>query len=126
MIIVCDPVCWNGEHVPFNSGMLEIVRTGFPEEELFFFGEQTHIEQVKNQVDPSIAASISWMPIVIPDRRAGYSQRFFQEIKIVRNLLNTLRQSFNENLLFTCVEPSTLTVLKLLRVFTRTGMCVQV
>lgn len=126
MIFVCEPVCWGGEHVPFNAGMLEIVRTGFPEEELFFFGEQTHIEQVKNQLGSSIASSISWMPIVIPNRRAGYSQRFFQEIKIIRNLLNTMRQSSNGNLLFTCVEPSTLTVLKLLHVFTRTGICVQV
>jgi glycosyltransferase involved in cell wall biosynthesis len=126
MIVVCEPVCWGSEHVPFNAGVLEIIRAGFPDEELFFFGEQTHIEQVQRQLSQPIIASVFWMPIVIPGRRVGYLHRFLHEIKIIRNLLNILSQSSKGNLLFTCVTPSTLTTLKLFQGLTRRNVCVQV
>ena len=126
MIVICEPVCWGGEHVPFNAGMLEMIRTAFPREELLFFGEQSHIEQVQRQVGPSIAASISWRVIILPDRKAKYSRRFLREIKIVRNLLGILRQNPNENLLFTAAEPSTLVVFKLLAKFLPRDLYVQV
>ncbi len=115
MILVCEPVCWGGEHVPFNGGMLEIIRKGFPNEEIAFSGERIHIEELQKQLDESTTSSIKWQPISIPDRRARYTKRFILEIKILFNLLRNLEQNHYRNLVFTSITPSALAALNMLR-----------
>ncbi|HEX9666323.1 MAG TPA: glycosyltransferase [Thermodesulfobacteriota bacterium] len=115
MILVCEPVCWGGEHAPFNAGMLEIIRKGFPNEGVSFSGERTHIEGLQKQLGESTSSSIEWQPISIPERKAGYTKRFILEVRILLNLLRTLEQNPYRNLVFTSITPSALAALKVLR-----------
>src|SRR6266540_1583330 len=126
MIIICDPVCHAGEHVPFNAGMLEVVRRAFPDERIFFLGEQSHVALLRRQVTLSTTDSISWMTISIPDRYARYSRRLCDELRIVWRQIKPLCQSANGILLFMAVQASTLVVLKLLSRFISHGLTLQV
>jgi glycosyltransferase involved in cell wall biosynthesis len=126
MIIICDPICHAGEHVPFNAGILELIRRAFPDEKIFFLGEQLHVSKLKRQVNLSITDSISWVEISIPDRYTGYSKRFCEELRIVWRLIKPLCQSANGILLFTAVQASTLVVLKLLSRFMSHNLGLQV
>jgi len=126
MIVACELWFSDGGHVPFNAGLLAIIRAAFPEEELFFFGARPHIEELKKQLGVSLAASISWMEIVPPDRRLTYFGRLFYEMKIIWNLLKTFPQNPRGHLLFTSVGPSDLVALKLVKRFRFEGVKVQV
>ncbi len=126
MIIVCDPICHAGEHIPFNAGMLEVIRRAFPDERIFFLGEQSHVAQLKRQVTLPTTDSISWMTISIPDRYSRYSKRFCDELRIIWRQVKPLCQSANGILLFTAVQASTLVVLKLLSRFISHDLTLQV
>jgi glycosyltransferase involved in cell wall biosynthesis len=126
MIFICDPICRAGEHVPFNSGILEIVRRAFPDEKVVFLGDQSHILRLKEQTNPFIVDSISWTAIPLPDRYAKYSNRFYAEAKIILKLIENLRHSANDILLFTTVMASTLAALKLLSKFFHRDTTLQV
>src|SRR5262249_20268239 len=117
MILICDPICRAGEHVPFNSGMLEIIRRAFPDERVVFLGDQSHILQLKEQGNRSVVDPICWTPIPLPDRHAKYSKRFYSEAKIIWKLTKILQRPANDILLFTTVVSSTLAALKLLSRF---------
>ena len=121
MILVCNPSLWGGEHAPVDAGILATVRASYPDEEIYFFGEQTHIEQIQDQLGPAVAASISWRAIVPASRRARYFRRLFRDVKILRNLLPILRQNRGNLLLTVC--PSTF--LAALKVFAPGDLPVQ-
>jgi glycosyltransferase involved in cell wall biosynthesis len=115
MMLVCEPVCWGGEHVPFNAGMLEIIRKGFSNEEIAFYGERTHIEELQEQLDESTSSSIKWQPISIPERRATYTKRLILEMKILFNLFRNLERNSYRSLVLTSITPSALAALTILR-----------
>jgi glycosyltransferase involved in cell wall biosynthesis len=126
MILICDPICRAGEHVPFNSGMLEIIRRAFPDERVVFLGDQSHILQLKEQGNRSVVDPICWTPIPLPDRHAKYSKRFYSEAKIIWKLTKILQRPANDILLFTTVMSSTLAALKLLSRFFHHDLTLQV
>ena len=43
MIVLCEPLRWNQEHVPVNRSFLETVRLAFPDEEVQVYGEEKHL-----------------------------------------------------------------------------------
>jgi len=126
MIVICDPICRAGEHVPFNSGLVEIVHRAFPNETIVFLGEHSHLLQLKEQAHPSVVDSIAWTTLSVPDRHAKYSKRFYSEVKMIWRLIKSLHRSANDILLFTTVLASTLVALKLLSRFVHRGVTLQV
>jgi hypothetical protein len=126
MFVVCDLHHQEGAHVPFNAGLLEIIRLAFPEEKIFFFAEQSHFEQVRRQVGTSISSSISWKTIASSPRKANYLPRLVSEIRILNNLVNSLGASANDRFVFTFLSASSLLALKLLERVTRKNLRIQV
>ncbi len=47
MIVVCDPLCTGVSHEKVNSGFLYGLRRAFPEQEIKFFAEKSHIMSIK-------------------------------------------------------------------------------
>lgn len=126
MIAICELGFSDGGHVPFNAGLLVIVRTAFPDEEVFFFGARMHIEELKKQTGLLLAESISWVEILPPDRSVGYFGRLFCEVKIIRHLLRTFPQGARGHFLFTAHYTSTVMALKLAKLYQFQDMHVQV
>src|SRR5688572_29470693 len=99
MIFVCELGFVDGAHVPFNAGLLATIRAAFPKEKLSFYGAPLHVEELKKQLDMSLAASISWKEILPPTPDMTYFGRFFRELTIIRHLLRTLPQEPTPRLL---------------------------
>ncbi|MDQ7837660.1 MAG: glycosyltransferase [Thermodesulfobacteriota bacterium] len=117
MIIVCEPVCYGHEHVPFNAALLETICSAYPHERVAFYGEESHLQQVRVQIGQSLSASIFWTPIVLPPRHAEFFSRLGRDFKLVAHLINATDRNNGGLLVFTCVTPSTIFVLNFLLKF---------
>ncbi len=117
MICVCELSFDDGGHVPFNAGLLTTISSAFPTERLSFFGAWRHIEELKKEVKPSLADSITWNDIPPPTPGTSYLKRFFCEFSIIRRLLKSLPQDASSRLLLTSAYPSTVVALKVARLF---------
>ena len=115
MIVVAE-LAFNDEgHVPFNAGLLAIVRIAFPREHLCFFGTPAHITALKNQVGESLAASIDWKEITLLTPDLPYFVGLFLEIKMLRTLLRIFPEGSTGPLLLANAKQVTLVALKLLK-----------
>jgi hypothetical protein len=117
MILLCELSFAGYAHVPFNAGLLATIQAAFPKNNLSFYGDAAHIEELKKQVGQPLAGSISWGEILPPSSGAAYSQRFFRELNVIRRLLSTLPQDPNSRLVLTSAYPSTVLALKVARCF---------
>jgi len=115
MIGVCELLHREGAHVPFNAGVVEIIRLAFPDDAVVFFGEQAHVEQVRKQVGPVIASSVAWKAIVSCPRHTNYFVRLVSDIKKLNYLLTQLRHNANGRLVFTAADPSLIVAMKLMK-----------
>jgi glycosyltransferase involved in cell wall biosynthesis len=113
MILVYEPVCWGLEHVPVNAGILETIRLAYPSEELTFCGEQSHLHQLRAQLSPDIATSISWKPMLLPPRHAQFLERIRSDLKLLSRLFKMLKKEPGL-LVLTAAAAATLMALKLL------------
>lgn len=113
MFLVCEPIAWGIEHVPFNAGLLKTIRTAFPGEKVCFVGERTHCEHVQAQLGPDVAASIAWETTVIPARQSGFYRRLPADARTVRGLIARMKQDPSYQILtFSSGNPSLLWLLK--------------
>jgi hypothetical protein len=115
MICVCELSFDDGGHVPFNAGLLATVSSAYPLDRLFFYGASTHIEELKKELNPSLADSIAWREIRPPSPGTAYSRRFVRELRIIRGLLRDLSEHKASRLLFASAYPSTVLALKIAR-----------
>jgi hypothetical protein len=114
MIAVCELYHREGAHVPFNAGMIEVIRLAFPDEKVVFFGDASHVQQLQEQVGPLTSSSVSWKALVLPRRDLNYFSRLLSEFKIINQVIRSLNQRLNSRLVFTSVSSSMLVALKLL------------
>jgi len=126
LIVVCELYHRDGAHVPFNAGMIEVIRLAFPEEKIVFCGEESHVEQVRKQLDAAISFFIRWNTIAPIPRNTSYFGRLLFAIKAIRGLVKFAGQSSNSRLIFTSISPSTLVALKLMQCWMLKNMPVQV
>jgi len=117
MILVCEIMFNYGAHVPVNGGLLATIRAAFPKEDLSFYGAAAHIEELKKQVGQPLASSILWSEILPIPPSAGYGERFFRELSVIRHLFRILSQDSTSRLLLTSAFPSTVLALKVARCF---------
>jgi len=126
MILLCELSFHSGSHVPFNAGLLATIRAAFPKEDLSFCGPVAHIDKLTKQVGQQLAGSISWREILSPRPGTVYSQRFFRELSVIRQLLSTLPQDPSSRLVLTSAYPSTVLALKVARCFRSKHASVQI
>jgi hypothetical protein len=117
MILVCELTFSNTAHVPFNAGLLATVRAAFPKEDISFWGAAAHMEELKKQVGQPLSDSILWSEILPIPQGTGYGERFFRELRIIRQLLRNLPQDSTSRLLLTSAYPATVLALKAARCF---------
>jgi glycosyltransferase involved in cell wall biosynthesis len=126
MILLCELSFSGRVHVPFNAGLLAAIHAAFPKEQLGFYGAKTHLEELKHEICPALADSISWQAIAPPDSNASYWKRFPREIQILRKLVGTLGTDPHSRLILTSAYPSTILALKIAQAFRPKHHCVQI
>lgn len=117
MIIVAELAFNDGGHVPFNAGLLAVVRNAFPHEQVCFFGGPAHIGELKNQVGEFLAESITWKEMSLLPSDVSYVSRLIGEMKILQTLLKIIRAESTSLLLLTSARPATLMALKCVQPF---------
>jgi len=124
MILICE-IRFTSGHVPFNAGLLAMIRAAFPGEELSFFGGAEQIGALKKQVGEPFASSIPWHEIPHIPLDTPYVKRLFRELCAIRRLLKILPQDSASRLILSSAAPSTVLALKIARCF-RSKTTVQV
>jgi glycosyltransferase involved in cell wall biosynthesis len=117
MIVVAELAFNDGGHVPFNAGLLAVVRKAFPCEQVCFFGEPAHIGELKKQVGEFVAESIEWQEMRILPQDLSYISRLLGEMKILRTLLRMYPEGATCLLLLPSARPATLVAFKLVKLF---------
>lgn len=112
MIVIVEPSCIGYEHAPFNAAIIEIASILASDSEIIFYGENAHIEAVKQVLAERAPAQISWRAICPPKRHLkNYTERFLIEFRLFRRILAS---SKNCNLLIvTSALETSLPALKL-------------
>ncbi|WP_022932667.1 hypothetical protein [Treponema bryantii] len=65
MIVVYEPFCKGWNHVPINSDLILIISERFPNDEIFFYGEQDHLKHVRDRINnPSLLINYCNIDIV--------------------------------------------------------------
>jgi len=115
MIVVSELVFSGGAHVPFNAGLLAVVRTAFPLEPICFAGAPEHIKELKTQADETLIKSIEWREITLLPADTSYVVRLIREMKTLRTLLRIIPEGSPGPFLLAHTKPATLVALKLLQ-----------
>ncbi|MEX2493384.1 MAG: hypothetical protein WD425_16650 [Nitrospirales bacterium] len=115
MIVVSELVFSGGAHVPFNAGLLAVIRTAFPLERICFAGASGYIRELKEQADEALAKSIEWREIDLLPADTSYFVRLLREMKTLRTLFRIIPEGTTGPFLLTHAKPATLVALKLLR-----------
>lgn len=125
MILLCELTFLNRTHIPFNAGLLATIRAAFPQEDLAFWGEAVHVEELKKEVGHALADSISWKHICPPAKDMGYVRRVICELDILRSALNSMTHETMSRLVLTSAQPSTVLAIKVVRWFRSNHVPVQ-
>lgn len=88
--LVCEPIAGGLEHVPFNAGLLRIIRTSYPAHRVIFCAEVEHASHVRSQLGETLASSIEWEEIVPAPRSASTFRRFPSDFRRIKVLLAAL------------------------------------
>jgi len=112
MFIVCEPIAWGLEHVPFNAALLRTIRFAFPNDIICFYAEDSHSEHVREQIGEEFAASIVWRKLVLPSRHSSFNTRLPSDFKTVKFLLNELNENPKKDVLVITGKASLLWALK--------------
>jgi glycosyltransferase involved in cell wall biosynthesis len=112
MFIVCESVAWGMEHVPFNTSLLRTIRYAFPDDAIRFYGEESHIGYIRQQIGAEFDRSIIWKSLTLPPRHAGFYRRISSDFKRVHFLLNKLDEHSTKHALVMSANRSTLWAIK--------------
>lgn len=86
IMIVFEPQCIGFAHVEINAAYILLIRKAFPDEQIFFFGEKTHIELVRGELANSSAADVKYISISIPRSTQSYVRRLNTELINIRRI----------------------------------------
>lgn len=112
MFLVCEPIAWGMEHVPFNAALLKTIRFAFPDGLICFYAEDSHLKQVQEQIGEELAVSIVWRKLVLPSRHSSFYTRLYSDFKTVKFLLNELNENPEKDVLVITGNASILWALK--------------
>ena len=125
MIVVAELGFRDGGHVPFNAGLLAVVRTAFPLERVCFAGTVEHIRELKTQVGEVLVTSIEWKEISLMPSDTPYFERLIRERHTLHILFRMIVHSPSGLLFLANAKEATLVALKLLKRVRYRGVTVQ-
>lgn len=106
MIVVCEPVCCGDEHVPFNSAVLDTVHRAFPGADIAFLAESHHVQAVRCAVPGDCEKDVTWTPVKVSDRYAGFWQTLPCDFALVRQIYGNLHGRGGHRVITTATKPS--------------------
>jgi len=88
LIYVVEPICGGLEHVPFNAAILKILLLAYPQDNLLFFGEKTHIEALQGELGPTQDGHrITFIGRAISPRKTTDARRTAYDYWLVRHVV---------------------------------------
>ena len=113
MIVLCEPLRWNQEHVPVNRSLLEALRLAFSDEEIRVYGEKQHLDHLSGGPKGDRPEGVRFIPVELPVRHATLGYRLLPDYRLARFMLNRLKRDKHNLLIFTSVTVSILWTLQL-------------
>lgn len=111
MIVVCEPLVREQEHVPFNSAFLAAIRLAFPDQQVRFMAEARHLRLVKELIDSMDLAPIDYIEIALPPRHATLRHRMWRDCRLVRRLMSSFDRETTGHLVFSSTTKGVLAAL---------------
>ena len=115
MIIICDPVNRGVSHEKVNSGFIYGLRLAYPQENIRFYADITHIKAIKNILihDNISINNIEYIPIKFRDL---YSIRgMFTYHSLFKKIFSTVLETGVNKIFFLSFSPTILYVIKKLK-----------
>lgn len=112
MKLVCEPIFSGMQHVPFNAELLRMIRFAFPNDNICFYAEDSHLEYVREQIGEEFAASFAWKKLVIPPIQSSFYTRLSSDFKTVKFFLNELNENPKKDVLVITGNASILWAIK--------------
>jgi glycosyltransferase involved in cell wall biosynthesis len=112
MFLVCESIAWGLEHTPFNAALLKTICFAFPNDSICFCAEESHLENVREQIGEELAVSTVWRKLDVPPRHASFYIRSSSAFKTVKFLLNELNENPQKDVLVITGNASILWALK--------------
>ncbi len=118
-ILIIEPQCWGIEHVEVNTALLSTFLEAFPEAEIDFRAEQTHLSLVStnNHLKIPTSSHLKFYSIIIPPRGHGETRRFLYEIKLTYQIFKIIKQNNFLNVLYASITGAGLWSLKAFLLF---------
>lgn len=113
MIVLCEPLRWNQEHVPVNRSFLETVRLAFPYEEVQVYGEKKHLGFLSAGLKDGRLGGIKFIPVRRPARHETLRKRFLQDYGLTKFILEQFQSGDRGLLIFTSLTIACLWTLRL-------------
>jgi len=113
MILACEPVCLGFEHSGVNAAMLAVFADAFPDEEVVFYADESHIAFVAAEPLLRSRNRIRFAGLAVSPRKAKGAERFACEFKTVQGMFETAGRSGAATVLFTCISDETLRAIKM-------------
>jgi len=113
MILACEPVCRGFEHAAVNAAMLAVFAEAFPDEDVVFYADQSHVAFVADEPLLRGRNRIRFNGWTVPPRKAEGAERFSQEFDTVRKLFEIAERSGPATVLYTCISDETLRAIKM-------------
>lgn len=101
MIVLCEPLRWNQEHVPVNRSFLETVRLAFPDEEVQVYGEEKHLGCLSAGLKDGRFGGIKFIPVRRPARHETLRKRFLPDYGLTKFILDQFQSGDRNLLIFT-------------------------
>jgi hypothetical protein len=112
MIVACEPVCRGFEHAVVNAAMLAVFADAFPDEEIVFHADESHIAFVAGEPVLRNRNRIRFAELTLPPRKTEGSARFSHASTTVRNMFEIADRSGSAKVLYTCISDETLRAVK--------------
>ena len=126
MILVCEPICRGFDHVIFNAALLETICMAYPSKPVHFYGEESHLQQVRAHIGDQRSFNILWQPIELPPSYATLFSRLSMEFKLISHLLSVAEANTNNNIVLTNIRISILMAIKFFLKFVNRKALIQI
>lgn len=117
MIAVCEPQCNGYAHESHNAGMLLALTKAYPNEQVTFFAEKTHIEAIcycfsSAGLDTS---QITFVPVELPKVSASFWS-FYRDFCFIKSILEKAEWAGAKSVFFLSLHANSLLALKFLQI----------
>ena len=121
-IVVCEPLCFDLMHVPFNAGLITTLIHN-SDYKISFLAEKGHLFGVRKFMQSNkIDQNIDWRKIDIPDKSIKNWNRLFPTLKLFKELINFAKSNSSDFIIFSSISNVELLFAKILCYYLRNSV----